>query len=223
MARPLEFLELLTETDREGLEGIGRHVRADRPEVLLARGDAADRVLVLRSGRVKITVPTASGSDTVLTFRGPGALLGEQALIDDQPRGANVVAIEPVELLVIAASAFRGYLHQRPQVALAMLAMLSARLRASDARLTEFAAADTLGRVCARLVELCDVHGETGAAGSVLITLPITQDDLAGWTGASIESTAKALRSLRSLGWITTGRRAIEVHDVSALRARAPS
>jgi CRP/FNR family cyclic AMP-dependent transcriptional regulator len=222
MARPLEFLELLTETDREGLEGIGRHMRADRPEVLLARGDAADRVLVLRSGRVKITVPSASGNDTVLTFRGPGALLGEQALIDDQPRGANVVAIEPVELLVIAASAFRAYLHQRPQVALAMLAMLSGRLRASDARLTEFAAADTLGRVCARLVELCDVHGETGTAGSVLITLPITQDDLAGWTGASIESTAKALRTLRSLGWITTARRAIEVHDVSALRERAP-
>ena len=222
MARPSEFLELLTEADRAGLESIGRHVQADRAEVLLARGDAADRVLVLRSGRVKVTVPTASGSDTVLTFRGPGALLGEQALIDDQPRGANVVAVEPVELLVIAASAFRAYLHQRPQVALAMLAMLSSRLRASDARLTEFAAADTLGRVCARLVELCDVHGETGTAGSVLITLPITQDDLAGWTGASIESTAKALRTLRSLGWITTGRRAIEVHDVSALRERAP-
>jgi CRP/FNR family cyclic AMP-dependent transcriptional regulator len=222
MARPPEFLELLTETDREGLESIGRDVAADRPDVLLARGDVADRVLVLRSGRVKVTVPTASGSDTVLTFRGPGALLGEQALIDDQPRGANVVAVEPVELLVVAASAFRAYLHQRPQVALAMLAMLSSRLRASDARLTEFAAADTLGRVCARLVELCDVHGETGAEGSVLITLPITQDDLAGWTGASIESTAKALRALRSLGWITTGRRAIEVHDVAALRERAP-
>ena len=205
MARPSEFLELLTEADRDGLEAIGRHVLADRPEVLLARGDAADRVLVLRSGRVKVTVPTTTGSDTVLTFRGPGALLGEQALIDDQPRGANVIAVEPVELLVIAASAFRAYLHQHPQVALAMLAMLSSRLRASDARLTEFAAADTLGRVCARLVELCDVHGETGTAGSVLITLPITQDDLAGWTGASIESTAKALRALRSLGWITTG------------------
>lgn len=222
MARPREFLELLSEEERAGLERIGRRVLADEPEVLLARGDAADRVLVLQTGRVKVTVPTSGGSDTVLTFRGPGALLGEQALVDEQPRGANVVAIEPVELLVIAASAFRAHLHQRPQVALAMLAMLSSRLRASDARLTEFAAADTLGRVCSRLVELCDVHGETGDAGSVLITLPITQQDLAGWTGSSIESTAKALRALRSLGWITTGRRAIEVHDLIALRGRAP-
>jgi CRP/FNR family cyclic AMP-dependent transcriptional regulator len=56
----------------------------------------------------------------------------------------------------------------------------------------------------------------------VRITLPITQEELAGWTGASLESTAKALRTLRSLGWIATGRRAIEVHDLAALRGRAP-
>ena len=217
-----EFLGLLSDEDRAALERIGRRRNADRGEVLLALGDTADRVLVLVDGRAKVTVPTAAGSDAVLTFRGPGALLGEQALVDQRPRSANVVAVEPVELLVVAASTFRAYLASHPNVALAMLAMLSTRLRASDRRLVEFAAADTLGRVAARLVELCDAHGDTDADGSVRITLPITQEDLAGWTGSSIESTAKALRQLRSLGWITTGRRALEVHDLAALRARAP-
>jgi CRP/FNR family cyclic AMP-dependent transcriptional regulator len=176
---------------------------------------------VIESGRVKVSVPTPAG-DTVLTFRGPGALLGEQALIDDLPRSADVIAVEHVELLVVAASAFRGFLTRRPNVALAMLSVLSARLRAADRRLAEFAAADTLGRISARLVELCDTHGEVDEAGGVRVTLPITQDELAGWTGSSIESTAKALRALRSLGWVTTKRRAIEVHDVAALRDRAP-
>lgn len=217
-----EFLGLLSEEDRAELERIGHRRRADRGEVLLARGDEADRVLVLAAGRVKVTVPTAAGSDAVLTFRGPGALLGEQALVDRRPRSANVVAIEPVELLVIPASTFRTYLARHPDVALAMLAMLSTRLRDSDRRLAEFASADTLGRVCARLVELCGAHGDEAAGGSVRITLPITQEDLAGWTGSSLESTAKALRTLRSLGWITTGRRALEVHDLEAIRTRAP-
>jgi CRP/FNR family cyclic AMP-dependent transcriptional regulator len=222
MAGSSEFLGLLSDEDRAELERIGHRRSADRPDVLLARGDEADRVLVLEAGRVKVTVPTASGADAVLTFRGPGALLGEQALVDQRPRGANVVAIEPVELLVIPASTFRNYLARHPNVALAMLAMLSTRLRDSDRRLAEFASADTLGRVAARLVELCDVHGDTDAGGSVRITLPITQEDLAGWTGSSLESTAKALRQLRSLGWITTGRRVLEVHDLEALRNRAP-
>jgi CRP/FNR family transcriptional regulator, cyclic AMP receptor protein len=219
--RPVEFLALLGDEERRELEELGRRRSADRPEKLIARGDPADRVIVIEAGRVKISVATPAG-DAVLTFRGPGAPLGEQALIDDLPRSADVIAIEPVELLVIAASAFRGYLHRRPNVALAMLAVLSARLRASDRRLAEFAAADTLGRISARLVELCDTHGELGEEGTVRVTLPITQDELAGWTGSSLEATAKALRSLRSLGWISTKRRAIEVHDLAALRDRAP-
>jgi CRP/FNR family cyclic AMP-dependent transcriptional regulator len=217
----VEFLGLLGEEERRELEQLGRRRTADRPERLIARGDPADRVIVLEAGRVKISVPTPAG-DAVLTFRGPGALLGEQALIEDLPRSADVIAVEPVELLIIAASAFRGYLSRRPNVALAMLAVLSSRLRASDRRLAEFAAADTLGRISARLVELCDTHGELGEEGTVRVTLPITQDELAGWTGSSLESTARALRALRSLGWISTRRRAIEVHDLAALRDRAP-
>jgi len=217
----VEFLGLLGDEERAELGGLGRRRVVDRGEVLIARGEAADRVIVVESGRVKVSVPTPAG-DTVLTFRGPGALLGEQALIDDLPRSADVIAVERVELLVVAASAFRGFLNRRPNVALAMLAVLSSRLRAADRRLAEFAAADTLGRISARLVELCDTHGEADEAGGVRVTLPITQDELAGWTGSSIESTAKALRALRSLGWVTTKRRAIEVHDLAALRDRAP-
>jgi CRP-like cAMP-binding protein len=176
---------------------------------------------VLLTGHVKVVVPSAGGPETVLSVRGPGALLGEQALVDAAPRSANVVAVEAIEVLVTAASAFRAYLATHPDVALAMLAVLSSKLRESDRRLAQFASADTLGRVSARLVELCDAEPGAGG-GSVRIALPITQDELAGWAGASLESTAKALRTMRSLGWISTGRRAIEVHDLEALRGRAP-
>jgi CRP-like cAMP-binding protein len=158
----------------------------------------------------------------VLTFRGPGSLLGDQSLVDESPRSATVTAAEPVEFLVVAASSFRSYLASHPAVALAMLATLSARLRESDRRLAEYSAADTLGRICARLVELCETQGDLDGTSAVQITLPITQEELAGWTGASIEATAKALRALRSLGWVSTARRSIEVQNVAALRDRAP-
>jgi CRP/FNR family transcriptional regulator, cyclic AMP receptor protein len=217
-----EFLALLTAGDRLDLEAIAHHQSAERGEVLLTRGDAADRVIVIASGRVKVSVPTSVGREAVLTFRGPGALLGDQALVDESPRSATVTAVERVELLVVAASAFRNYLATHPAVALAMLATLSARLREADRHLTEYAAADALGRICARLVELCETEGGIDGAQPVRISLPITQEELAGWTGASIEATAKALRTLRSLGWVKTGRRAIDVQDLAALRERAP-
>jgi CRP/FNR family transcriptional regulator, cyclic AMP receptor protein len=217
-----EFLSELSEGDRRDLEAIAHRQTAERGDLILARGNVADHVVILESGRVKVSVMTPTGREAVLTFRGPGALLGDQSLVDESPRSATVTAVEPVEMLVVTASTFRGYLGSHPAVALVMLATLSSRLRESDARLAEYAAADTLGRVCARLVELCETQGDLDGAEGVQITLPITQEELAGWIGASIESTAKSLRSLRSLGWVATGRRSIEVHDLAALRDRAP-
>jgi CRP/FNR family cyclic AMP-dependent transcriptional regulator len=217
-----EFLALLSDADRQDLEAVGRRQNAQRGDVLLARGEVGDRIIVIEDGRVKIGVTTSTGREVVLTFRGPGSLLGDQALVDESPRSATVTAAEPVTYLVVASSTFRSYLAGHPDVALAMLAILSARLRESDRRLAEYAGADTLGRICARLVELCETEGTGDGASAVRITLPITQEELAGWTGASIEATAKALRALRDLGWVATGRRAIEVHDVAALRNRAP-
>jgi CRP-like cAMP-binding protein len=55
----------------------------------------------------------------------------------------------------------------------------------------------------------------------VRITLPLSQDELAGWTGASREAVAKALHALRSLGWVDTARRRITVLDLEALRRRS--
>jgi CRP-like cAMP-binding protein len=217
-----EFLFQLSEGDRRDLEAIAHRRTAERGDLILARGNVADHVVILESGRVKVSVLTATGREAVLTFRGPGALLGDQSLVDESPRSATVTAVEPVEMLVVTASTFRGYLGSHPDVALVMLATLSQRLRESDGRLAEYAAADTLGRVCARLVELCETQGDLDGGEGVRITLPITQEELAGWIGASIESTAKSLRSLRSLGWVGTGRRSIEVHDLAALRNRAP-
>jgi CRP-like cAMP-binding protein len=217
-----EFLTQLSEDDRRDLEAIGYRQTAERGDLILARGNVADHVVILESGRVKVSVLTTTGREAVLTFRGPGALLGEQSLVDESPRSATVTAVEPVAMLVVTASSFRRYLGSHPDVALVMLATLSSRLRESDRRLAEYSAADTLGRVCARLVELCETQGDLDGADEVQITLPITQEELAGWIGASLESTTKSLRSLRSLGWVATGRRSIEVHDLAALRNRAP-
>jgi CRP-like cAMP-binding protein len=51
--------------------------------------------------------------------------------------------------------------------------------------------------------------------------LPLSQEQVAGWCGASRESTVKALTSLRALGCITTGRRDVVIGDPEALRRHA--
>ena len=52
------------------------------------------------------------------------------------------------------------------------------------------------------------------------IELAMTQEELAGWTGASRESVARALQLMRRLGWVTTSRRTITIIDLDAVRLR---
>ena len=82
---------------------------------------------------------------------------------------------------------------------------LIGRLRDADRKRIEFGAHDTTGRVAARLVEMAERFGQP-TAGRDPIGLPFSQDELAGWTGASREAVSKALRTLREEGWIQTGR-----------------
>jgi CRP-like cAMP-binding protein len=105
-------------------------------------------------------------------------------------------------------------------VSFLLMRELTRRLRDADRKRIEFGAYDTTGRVAARLVELAERFGERTEEG-LRISLPLSQDELAGWTGSSREAVTKALRTLREEGWIQTGRLHVVIHDLEALRDRA--
>src|SRR5438477_272369 len=79
-----------------------------------------------------------------------------------------------------------------------LLVVIAERLREADRRRLEFATKDALGRIATRLLELADRFGEHGDDG-VRIDLPLHQEDLASWCGASRESTVRVMRTLRRL------------------------
>jgi CRP/FNR family transcriptional regulator, cyclic AMP receptor protein len=212
-----EFLAQVSLEELDELRGRGRPRRWPRGATLFVEGAPSDVVVVLLSGRVKVYSLAESGSEVVLAVRGPGALLGDLAALDGRPHSAMVSALEPVNALVLTAAAFTAYLESTPRVTLVLLRMLTGRLRDADRKRVEFGAHDTLGRVARRLVELAERFGEPAADG-VRISVPFTQDELAGWVGSSREAVTKALSRLRSRGYIHTQRRTITVLDLDALR-----
>lgn len=183
-------------------------------------GDTSDRVLLLLDGQVKVSYYTNEGREVVLAIRGPGELLGELGAIDGNPRSATATALDPAEVHMVGVDEFRAFLEGNPRVALLLLEMVTTRLRDADRKRIEFMAHDTVGRVASRLVEMAERFGEA-ADGGIRITLPISQEELAGWTGSSREAASKALAALRNRGLIETQRRHITILDLPALRTRA--
>lgn len=217
---PGTFISLLDNTERGALLELGTHRGFPRGSVLMYEGEPGERVMIVEEGRVKVTKIEPGGHETMLSIRDPGDVIGEMSLIDECPRLASVTALEPVRALVVASSVFRGHLERTPRVAVALLEVEMQRLRETTLKRSQFAASDTIGRLAARIVELSDRYGAESEDG-IEIDLPLTQDDIAAWTGASRAGVAKALQTLRGLGWIETHRRRLVVREDDALRRRA--
>lgn len=214
------FLESLTPDQQASISALSTKRRFPKGATLLSEGDLSGRVMLLSSGLVKICNFTADGKEMVLELRGPGQVLGELAAIDGKPISASVLALEDVEVLVLSAKDFKRFLSESPGAAVAVLEMVVARLREGDRRRTEFGSLDAVTRVAARLIEMADRFGEETPDGT-RIPVPLSQEELAGWIGASRESVTKALQALRSRGLIETHRRGITVLDMEKLRLRS--
>jgi CRP/FNR family transcriptional regulator, cyclic AMP receptor protein len=211
-----------THTDQRlagALRNEGRRVRFRRGQALFTEGDLADRVFVIERGWVTITSIAPGGREIVLGLRGPGDVIGDLSALDGAPRSATALAAGEVEATVAAGSALTRALTDAT-TAMELLRVLASRLRDADRKRLEFAALDTLGRVAWRLQELAERFGERTVDG-IEVELPLSQEQLASWCGASREATVKALAALRTLGCISTGRRSVVIRDIEALRRHA--
>lgn len=215
VSAPTESGELLA----GALRGEGRRVQFRRGQALFTEGDLAERVFVIERGWVMISSIAPGGREIVLGVRGPGDVIGDLSALDGAPRSATALAIGDIEATVAPGSTLTRALADAA-TAMELLKILAARLRDADRKRLEFAALDTLGRVAWRLQELGERFGEETAEG-LEVELPLSQEQLASWCGASREATVKALASLRSLGCISTGRRSVVIRDAQALQRHA--
>lgn len=215
------FSDSLTPAELAAVESTGIRRTYAHGQALFHEHGAPDRVLVLLSGFVKLSRVSEDGREVILAIRGPGDLIGEQSAIDGRPRSATATALDQVTALVLSGGDFIALLGREPRVAIVVLKMLSHRLREADVGRMELSLQDTTARVAARILELAERFGDDADPDAgVEIHLPISQEELAGWTGCSRDSVVKALQAMRSLGWIETGRRRITVLDRDALHRR---
>jgi len=103
-----------------------RSFAVDQP--LCRAGQSGDQIFVVLTGSVRVESPTPSGP-LHLTTLGPGACIGELAVLDPAPRSATVTAEEPVDALVLPGEAFRALALEQPGLTLDLARELARRLR----------------------------------------------------------------------------------------------
>ena len=97
---------------------------------IVQQGQVGNGLFVVVAGTARVV-----SGDHVLAQLGPGAVIGELSVIDQEPRVASVVALEPVVCLALASWDLLAILDTDPQLARNLLSELAGRLRAADARI----------------------------------------------------------------------------------------
>ncbi|WP_162918525.1 Crp/Fnr family transcriptional regulator [Taklimakanibacter deserti] len=109
----------------------GEEIRLDAGQVLFTKGDAGHEIYVVRSGELQIL-----DGNRVFETVGPGGIVGEMSLVDSGPRSATVRASAATEVVPMDERRFLFMVQQTPHFALRVMRVMSARLRAMNARLT---------------------------------------------------------------------------------------
>jgi diguanylate cyclase (GGDEF)-like protein len=122
---------------KEFLERFGEERMASPGEILFKQGDPGENMYWIESGVLAILQGNLS-SPNLLTFRYPGHVVGEIALIENISRTASVVAVQPTHLRYLNNEKFQEILARVPEVSLELMRLLSSRLR--EVKPTEYSA-----------------------------------------------------------------------------------
>ncbi len=133
----LASVDLFAQFTRKDLSRIGRAVverMYKKGDTIVKEGEQAVAFFVVSKGKVEVT-KGAGARKQKLSVLGPGSVFGEMALLDGGPRTATVVALEETECLVLSRWDFVAEMRTNPHMAVAMLPIISGRLRKADERL----------------------------------------------------------------------------------------
>jgi CRP/FNR family cyclic AMP-dependent transcriptional regulator len=182
-------------------------------ELVFEQNQPGDRMFIVAEGMVKLYVSSRHDDIIELVRHVPPASFGEVALLDDGPRSASAMAVEPSVLLAVTRDDLLRLLRSEDKVAEALLRGLGIIVRRTTRQVSDLAFLSLQGRVAAKLLDLVEPGQDR--------TRRLTQDELARMVGGARQTVNQVLRSLQSRGIILANGRAIEILDREQLQKLA--
>lgn len=142
---------------------------------LFHEGDHGSEMYIIQSGKVKIS-KLIRGVEKTLATLAKGEFFGEMAILNDKPRSATAVVIEPSDLLIIDRQTFESLIRGNVEIAVRFIKRLADRLREADEQMAALMIKDNTSRLMTILARQVK-NNKKGGEFSMSI------DELAGIAG----------------------------------------
>ena len=178
-------------------------VRLKAGKMLFSAGDVGNGCYRVEQGLLKVTIMSRSGSEQILTFLGPGAIVGELSMIDGLTRSASVVAVRDSSLCFVRRAVFKRFAAKNPDVYRTLVTLLARRLRETDGVVAAMSFMRLRGRLARTLLELAQAYGQDVGSGRIVIRQKIGQNDLAAMAGSARENVTRILNEWKDKKLVT--------------------
>lgn len=192
-----DLLELLGADARQRLGQVMIEKKLKINEVLFWEGELGDAMYVIDSGHILVEKVTEQGDTVAVAVLGPDSIVGEQALIGEDVRGATARAVTKTTVRSLARGPFAELRRTQSAFDSLLVNLLDGRIRELNDLVLEARHRPAEDRVKRRLIELTDLFGPQ---------IPLTQATLAALAGTTRPTTNGVLQALQDQQVLEIGR-----------------
>ena len=203
---------------RQFYEIPGKIITLQSGEYLFHEGDPAQYFYFVRSGQIFIMKYAESGRVLSLRLATKGSIIGELPLYEENPVYIfNAVAQIPSEVYAIEFPTLHSYLEKKPSLAISLLKIIGQHMRKQHSKFRDLLLYGKKGALYSTLIRLSNSYGQKFNDG-ILISVPLTNQELANYSATARESLNRMLGELRRQNVIEMRNGLIFIKDIDFLK-----
>ncbi len=195
----LWLFENLSSEEGSALMTAAFQKRYEVGETIFRQGQEAGMMFLLKGGRVKLTKLTRNGGELTVDILKPGDSLGENLLNQETVFPFTATCLKQSVTCGLTRAAFEMLVLEHPNIGLQVIKTLSSRIDRLTARVGGMALTSLEDRLLKTLRLMAREHG-TRDGERLVLSFPLTHEDLGFLVGAHRVSITRALKGLRNSG-----------------------
>ncbi len=216
----VDVFEMLPKEELEELAHLALDVSYEPGEDLSEPQEGEGKLYVLKEGRVQLYVTLPNEGEITLSVVEGGSIFGEIAFVGEGAGEIHARALVDSLVCTLKTEIIEQLIERNPGVGLAMVRMLSERLRQAEVRLAELAHKQVPARLASLILRLSASEGIVSRDG-IRIDTRYTHRQLGTMIGAKREAVTRALNELVDRGAVEVVGRRIHLRDHEVLEREA--
>ncbi|OLN28404.1 Crp/Fnr family transcriptional regulator [Desulfosporosinus metallidurans] len=211
----LQELDLFQGLEREQFANLcqcTKRKRLSKGHYLFHQGETTSTIYLIKSGKLKLVQTALDGHETILDVCGPGEVLGEMSLYQEQNENSSAIAMEEVRICCFSKLQFESLIKQDPSFAMRIISYLGQKRYETMLKPSKEAGLTVKERLLRLFYRLAEQYGRKTPT-STLIDLKITQQELADMIGSSRVMVIQALKELKAANIIDREKRYFVLKD----------